>query len=78
MDEITAQIRRVQGLLKRGEVSCRRFAILAGLPPTTLENIHSENWNPKAETLAALVRAANQIERKGRPKPPTRLGCNAV
>jgi DNA-binding phage protein len=76
MDDITKQVRRIQSLVRRGMVSQRRLAIMAKLPRTTLLKMMSPDWNPRAETLASLVRVADKIE-SGKPDPRWRAGVAA-
>ena len=69
MDEITAQRRRLQQLVKDGRVTKRTLATHAGFGPTVLTGMLKDHWNPTSDVLAALVRAANELGFPRRPRP---------
>jgi len=39
---------------KKKSLSVRRLAILAGIPPSTLQSMDREDWNPTLKVLIAL------------------------
>ena len=46
--------KKVRAFIKAGSMSCYRLTMEAGIDKNALRNVHSDSWNPKADTLAAL------------------------
>lgn len=62
MDQITAQIVRIQRFVASQVMTKTALAGKAGLPLSTLIGMERADWNPHATTLRALVRAIDRIE----------------
>ena len=62
MDQITAQILRIQRFVASGSMTKTELASRASLPLTTLIRVERSDWNPHSSTLRALVRAIDRIE----------------
>lgn len=62
MDQITAQINRIQRFVASAVMTKTALADAAGLPLTTLIGMEKADWNPNSNTLRALVRAIDRIE----------------
>lgn len=62
MDQITAQINRIQRFVASTVMTKTALADAAGLPLTTLIGMEKADWNPNSNTLRALVRAIDRIE----------------
>ena len=67
MDDVTAQKLRIQTLLREGKVRKRHLAQHAQLAFSNLTGCERPDWNPRANTLAALVRAADEMRLPRRP-----------
>lgn len=61
MDAVTKERLRVQAAIREDLVSRRALARKAGIRDTVLINALDPNWNPQAETLAALSRALDAL-----------------
>ena len=68
MDQITAQIARVQKFVGASVMTKTELATRAGLPLTTLIGMEKADWNPRSTTLRALVRAIDYFESGGKKK----------
>ncbi len=62
MDQITAQILRIQRFVASAVMTKTALAAKADLPLSTLIGMEKPDWNPHSSTLRALVRAIDRIE----------------
>ena len=76
MDEITLQKRRIQRLIAKRAITKAALARKAGIGETRLIGMERPNWNPLTETLAALVRAADQLGFSRRPRGARAAGSD--
>lgn len=63
MDAVTKEIRRVQRVIRLKILTRRALARMAGISDTALIPALRADWNPKAETLSALSRALDDVDR---------------
>ena len=68
MDQITAQILRIQRFVTSCVMTKTALAERAGLPLTTLIGLEKPDWNPHSSTLRALVCAIDRIEAEAAKK----------
>jgi len=68
MDIITAQKHRIQQLVISGKVRKFDLARKANLRASVLTGMEQDDWNPLAQTLADLVRAADELGFTKRPR----------
>lgn len=62
MSEVGKLIQRVRKFVaKRGKIKYR-LALRAGLTENALRDCDKPTWNPRVETLAAVVKAIEEIE----------------
>lgn len=82
MSEVSKLMGRVRKFVaQRGQIKYR-LALRAGLSENALKDCDKPSWNPRAETLEAVVEAIEEIEaeeaaakRKGRPKLPAEIAA---
>lgn len=68
MDIITAQKQRLQQLVISGKVRKFDLARKANLRASVLTGMEQDDWNPLTQTLADLVRAADEMGFTKRPR----------
>lgn len=57
MDDLDKLIARIREPILSGRMTKTEMARRAGLPITTLIELHRPGWNPRAATLKALLKA---------------------
>lgn len=70
-DDVTQTIERVQAFVASGVLPKYKLAELAGVGVATLTGLERPDWNPRAATLAALIKACLRWEARESIAHPT-------